>query len=222
MLLNDPLHLFDANIFHPYPRTLAYSELLLGNAIEELACADGSFSRVPIGATPDDIAKCAGPDLSKCTGDKAVCIGAMGPVGILDEDEDGASDDFQMIAGAVTLECDGQVMAHDLQQSFYQPSGNQQIPAGPIGLDGIGPAIIIVPSDQGLKTGSNCTVKFNSEITDKSGNQICAPPGGDISRTDDCAPGDTSKISFGVEPLRLTGNDPADGDAGVRAARCRG
>ncbi|MCL7452218.1 MAG: hypothetical protein M8467_04125 [Anaerolineae bacterium] len=32
-LLNDPVHLFDANIFHPYPRTLAYSELLLGNAL---------------------------------------------------------------------------------------------------------------------------------------------------------------------------------------------
>ena len=32
-LLADPFHLFDANIFHPYPRTLAYSELLLGNAL---------------------------------------------------------------------------------------------------------------------------------------------------------------------------------------------
>lgn len=32
-LLSDPLHLFDANIFYPYPRTLAYSELLLGNAL---------------------------------------------------------------------------------------------------------------------------------------------------------------------------------------------
>ena len=32
-LLEDPIHLFDANIFHPYPRTLAYSELLLGNAL---------------------------------------------------------------------------------------------------------------------------------------------------------------------------------------------
>ena len=32
-LLSDPLHLFDANIFHSYPRTLAYSELLLGNAL---------------------------------------------------------------------------------------------------------------------------------------------------------------------------------------------
>jgi hypothetical protein len=32
-LLSDPLHLFDANIFHPYDRTLAYSELLLGNGL---------------------------------------------------------------------------------------------------------------------------------------------------------------------------------------------
>ncbi len=32
-LLRDPAHLFDANIFHPYRRTLAYSELLLGNAL---------------------------------------------------------------------------------------------------------------------------------------------------------------------------------------------
>ena len=32
-LLNDPLALFDANIFYPYPRTLAYSELLLGNGL---------------------------------------------------------------------------------------------------------------------------------------------------------------------------------------------
>ena len=32
-LLSDPLHLFDANIFYPYRHTLAYSELLLGNAL---------------------------------------------------------------------------------------------------------------------------------------------------------------------------------------------
>ena len=36
-LLNDPLDLFDANIFHSYPRTLAYSELLLGNGLLALA-----------------------------------------------------------------------------------------------------------------------------------------------------------------------------------------
>ena len=32
-LLSDPLDLFDANIFYSYPRTLAYSELLLGNGL---------------------------------------------------------------------------------------------------------------------------------------------------------------------------------------------
>jgi hypothetical protein len=32
-LLADLLHLFDANIFYPYSRTLAYSELLLGNGL---------------------------------------------------------------------------------------------------------------------------------------------------------------------------------------------
>ena len=32
-LLSAPGHLFDANIFYPYPRTLAYSELLLSNAL---------------------------------------------------------------------------------------------------------------------------------------------------------------------------------------------
>jgi hypothetical protein len=32
-LLSNPLDLFDANIFYPYPRTLAYSELLLGNGL---------------------------------------------------------------------------------------------------------------------------------------------------------------------------------------------
>lgn len=32
-LLHQPLHLFDANIFHPEPRTLAYSEHVVGSAV---------------------------------------------------------------------------------------------------------------------------------------------------------------------------------------------
>ena len=35
-LVADPFHLFDANIFSPYRRTLAYSELLLGNGLLSL------------------------------------------------------------------------------------------------------------------------------------------------------------------------------------------
>ncbi|RPI56026.1 MAG: hypothetical protein EHM56_04780, partial [Chloroflexi bacterium] len=45
-LLADPLHLFDANIFYPYPRTLAYSELLLGNGLLALPLTAASGNPV--------------------------------------------------------------------------------------------------------------------------------------------------------------------------------
>ncbi len=45
-LLTDPLHLFDANIFYPYPRTLAYSELLLGNGLLALPVTAASGNPV--------------------------------------------------------------------------------------------------------------------------------------------------------------------------------
>jgi hypothetical protein len=45
-VLSDPLHLFDANIFHPYPRTLAYSELLLGNGLLALPLTAASGNPV--------------------------------------------------------------------------------------------------------------------------------------------------------------------------------
>jgi len=197
-------------------------ELIRGNAIEAIACADGSFDRVPIGTTPDDIEACAGPpdaiaqtcctDKSNpnlnCRANHVVCVDPTnGIVGVLDVDEDGAADDFQMIDGAVTLTCDGMPMALNLTESFYQPSGNQQITAGPLGINSLGPALVIVP-DTGLRTGSNCVIGFNEEITDKDGNRICAPPNGDI--TGSCAgPGDVSELSFQVEPLRITGQDPS-------------
>src|SRR5688500_2162761 len=61
-------------------------ELLVGNYIEEIQGAGGSFTRVPVGTEPDDIARCGGPDLSSC---EAVCIGPGGPIGITDQNEDG-------------------------------------------------------------------------------------------------------------------------------------
>ena len=45
-LLTDPAHLFDANIFHPYQSTLAYSELLLGNALLALPVTAASGNPV--------------------------------------------------------------------------------------------------------------------------------------------------------------------------------
>jgi hypothetical protein len=68
---------------------LVIDELLVGNNLEEIACrspvadldgdgtGDTAFSSVPIGATPDDIARCAVADdvlPSACGGPTAVCL----------------------------------------------------------------------------------------------------------------------------------------------------
>lgn len=215
---------------------IVLDEIVRGNALEEIACADGEFDRVPIGATPDDIERCAGPRDAialTCTGPRAVCtcpgpdpanppvacIDDPRPRGVLDADEDGAADDFRFIEGAVNLECGGVPMALQTtgeSSSFYSPSGNQQITAGPLGINSLGPAIVLVPRNAqcdvepcGLRTGSNCTISFSPDVQDKDGNPICAPPGGDI--TQNCpGVGDTSLINFQVEPLRVTGTDPTN------------
>lgn len=184
---------------------IVFDELLVGNDIEEVACADGSFSRIPRGTTPDDISDCGGPELSRCT---KVCQSDAGPVGILDADEDGAADDLRMIDGVVTITCDGVEMPWDPQQSSYQPSGNQQITAGPLGINSLGPAIVIVPT-QGFRTGAQCSVDIDASVVDKDDIRPCAASGAN------CAPGDFSAISWTVEGLRVTGNDPTNGQMNV-------
>jgi len=177
--------------------------LLRGNDLEEVACADGTWSRVPNGATFDDVAACAGTDLSRCSG---ICVGANGPVGILDENHDGAFDDTRLIEGAVILTCDGANVPLDLQKSFYQPSGDQLISAGSVGLDSLGPAIVIAPQD-GMKPNAKCGIAFASSVVDKADDTLCAP----TSDGAGCTPGDTSAIHFGVEPFLLASSEPADG-----------
>lgn len=191
---------------------IVIDELLLGNNLEEIACADGSWSRVPVGATPDDLANCAGGDQSKCTGPMAVCVGASGPVGILDDDEDTAVDDTRLIDGLITLECDGTAIPLDMTRSFYQPSGNQQVPASS-GLNGLGPALVMFPQ-AGLRTGASCTFTLDATVVDKDNNRVCAPPGGDVTKP--CpGDGDISAVSFGVEPMRLKGSVPANNQTDV-------
>jgi hypothetical protein len=197
-------------------------ELLRGNDLEEIECRalvdDDVFGRVPIGATPDDIARCtAAQDVlpSRCPGSNklSVCIchrpdgcnvgGTIvtngDPVGVLDLDQDGAADNTRFINGAVTLTCNGTAVATDLDASYWTPSGDQQKPAGG-GFDALGPAVVLVPA-AALPTGSTCGLTFAPDVVDKDGNQVCAPPGGDIDTG--CTPGDTSAISFMVEPLRF-------------------
>ena len=188
---------------------VVFDEILVGNYLEEIACADGSYSPVPIGADPDDIKDCSGPDLSRCV---AVCIGDSGPVGILDENEDGASDETRMrdYGGGelgVSVMCGDQMMPLDPEASFYNPSGNQLLPAvpPPQNINGLGPALVLVPLD-GMRTGSECTLTFRGDVKDKDGETVCAPPDGNIDAG--CSAGDTSLISFTVEPLSLFSSAP--------------
>jgi hypothetical protein len=181
---------------------IVVDELLRGSSVEEIACADGSWSRVPPGTDIDDIARCAGADLSRC---EAVCIGDAGPVGILDANGDGAIDDTRLIDGAVVLTRDGAPVPLDLSRSYYQPAGSQRLSTASLGTDSLGPAIAIVPA-AGMRPGARCTLGF-TDVVDKQGVAICAG--------DDCSPGDTSAITFGVEPFTVGSSHPGDGETDV-------
>jgi hypothetical protein len=171
---------------------VVFDRLLRGNALEEVACADGSWTRVPVGTDYEDVAACAGPDLSRCEG---LCLDAGG---ILDENGDGAFDDTRLIDGAVTLSCDGAVVPLDPERSFYQPSGTQQLSAGSVGTDSLGPAVVLVPAG-GMAPRSRCNIAFSDQVVDKQDRPV----------------GDTSAIDFAIEAFQLVASDPADGAADV-------
>lgn len=194
---------------------IVMDELLVGNFLEEIACRgpvdDDAYTQVPVGATPDDIAACAvALDIlpESCVGEYAVCLGPDGaPVGVLDEDEDGTSDDTRFIRGAVRLICDDIDVPVNIDASYWQPSGTQ-LPPAQGGIDVIGPAVVLSPT-RGLPTNSTCVVEFANSVVDKSNIQVCAPEGGDITK--DCTPGDTSLVTFATEPLFLSTSTPSDG-----------
>jgi hypothetical protein len=193
---------------------LVLDELLVGNNLEEIQCKNNTWSRVPPGATPDDIAACAGPQqiiANTCTGPHAVCLDpASGvPIGVMDVNLDGAVDDTRFINGAVRISCDGVDIPLDLQGSFYQPSGNQFIPAGGQGVDGLGPALVLVPAN-GVRTSADCVIEFDESVVDKDGNRVCAPAQG--AR---CVAGVTDGIGFSTEELKVTGTAPGNGNIAV-------
>jgi hypothetical protein len=113
---------------------IVVDELLRGDALEEIACRfqvdTDAFARLPPGATPDDIARCAVAQAAlpaRCPGrdPHAVCLCArdggcpggtdpdgsphMTPrgesVGVLDDDQDGAADATRFVQGAVAIRC---------------------------------------------------------------------------------------------------------------------
>lgn len=212
-------------------------ELLVGNYLEEIACRapvdEDAYARVPVGADPDDIARCSVADdvlPSTCAGaDRhSVCVcqndsgclrnGAMVqkgfPVGVLDINQDGSADDTRFISGAVTIKCGSITVPLDVNKSYWNPSGDQNRPAMG-GFDALGPAIVL--QTQGpLPTNIACTLQFSADVVDKQGVSVCAPAGGDIDAG--CSPGDTAAFTFGVEPLTVTPNSFNNGDTGVDRA----
>lgn len=202
---------------------IVVDELLIGNYLEEILCRDfTTYARVPEGATPDDIARCAVADdilPESCPPENpySVCVVDGVPIGVLDENEDGAVDETRFIEGAVRIVCtprdggDEIDVPISLSASYWQPSGNQLIPAVG-GYNAIGPAIIVQPA-VGLPTNSDCRPVFDSQIQDKDHQQLCAPAGGDISRP--CTPGDVTEVQWGTEVLRFLGSSPSDGATGI-------
>ncbi|MFT3692561.1 MAG: Ig-like domain-containing protein [Kofleriaceae bacterium] len=223
-------------------------ELLVGNALEEIQCRgviDGdSYDSVPAGATPDDIAACSVNDnalKASCSGPHAVCLchieagcagtsGAVAfgdPVGVLDVNQDGAADNTSFKAGAVGISCQNGAITVpiDLDASYWNPSGNQQVPAAG-GYDALGPAIILVPANGGvLPTNATCGLTFADDVLDKQNNRVCAPTAGrpasctgaidECSADLECTPGDVSAFSFGTEALRISALGVTDGEMNV-------
>jgi hypothetical protein len=206
-------------------------ELLIGNNLEEIKCRatidNDNYDTVPLGATPDDIARCAAPSdvlTDSCPGSMthAVCICKLdagcitpngtiakgAPVGVEDQNGDGASDDSHFLAGSVGIQCGPIAVPINIDQSYWNPSGDQNKPAMG-GFDVLGPAIVLTPEGGVLPTNTECNLVFAPNIVDKQNIQVCAPEGGDIEKG--CTPGDVSAFKFNVTPLRVTQVTPATG-----------
>ncbi|MCA9673510.1 MAG: Ig-like domain-containing protein [Kofleriaceae bacterium] len=195
-------------------------ELLIGNYLEQISCRDGSYQSVPEGTTPDDVARCSvAQDVLAQTclaAEHPVCLGPDGPIGVLDDNEDGAADDTRFIDGAVKLMCspDGGGSINvplNLDNTYWQPSGNQQVPATG-GFAAVGPAIVIAPQN-GLPTSSQCQIVFDPSVVDKDHIRPCASSDDGTYEEylpRDCDPGNTDILVFGTEELRFAGSNPPD------------
>jgi len=236
-MTNDCVNANSSNLSAPNTNHIRviFSKLLLPNPLEEIECADGSFQEVPVGATPDDIAGCSvPPDVlpQTCKGKYAVCLCQDDagctvvtptnptplmfqkgqPVGVKDDNGDGAADIFKFVPGVAGIQCGTIPVPLDLDThnspaaqlfTYYNPSGNQEVPATG-GFEALGPAIILKPFGP-MPTNLTCGLTFSSDVTDKSNEQVCAPVGGmpaDGSKPGTCTPGDVSAFSFKTEPLR--------------------
>ncbi|MBL4632639.1 MAG: Ig-like domain-containing protein [Kofleriaceae bacterium] len=207
---------------------IVLDEQIRGNSLEEISCADGSFSRIPDGTTPDDIDDCSGAvdSLQNCKID--LCLGADGkPVGVeLVEIQGGGADRFvlrmidynpdpNIVELGVQVICGGSPVPMDQTLSYWSPSGNQTISSNPaLAKKSLGPVVVLKTlSGTGMPANLDCTVQFHPDVVDHDGNQVCASTGGLVAN--DCTPGDTSKISFGTQAITIDDLFIADGATNV-------
>lgn len=210
---------------------VVFDELLIGNYLEEVACNARTgvvdcpqYSHIPEGATPEDIARCADADPAAlenlCKGEFSVCMNPERvPCGIKDEDTaarpaDGAPDDLRVIAGVVSLRCGNIEIGFDQQASFWQPAGNQLVPAGASPENSLGPALVLHPLNDQLPTNqTDCHLVLSPTVVDKDHIKVCAPAGGTLEGA--CTPGDLTAFSFSTEPLISVASVPSAGQMGV-------
>jgi len=175
----------------------------------------------PAGCTTAKACNDSDPMIPKCspgsTCNNGTCLIATGQsVGVLDQNQDGATDDTRFIDGAVTLTCGSINVPVDLDNSYWNPSGTQNKPAMG-GFDALGPAVVFAPNgfmgNHAMPTNLDCHIDFAENIVDKSGIRICAPPNGDIKQN--CTPGDVSAFGFKTEALALTPASWVNGETGV-------
>jgi hypothetical protein len=119
-----------------------------------------------------------------------------------------------MIGGAVGLRCGNIDVPIDLDMSYWNPSGNQQVPAMG-GFDALGPAIVLVPQSRGLPTNLDCQLNFSPTVVDKQGETLCANADPDA---DNCVAGDVSAFEFHTEALDFEPQTFLQGGTGVNKA----
>ncbi len=238
----DEVHAVESAVAMNNGLRVVIDELLVGNYLEEIACRGQvdddmhpDFGRVPLGADPDDVARCSVSNdalASTCSGSdrESVCIcrrpaGCIRgseivqegqPVGVDDGNLDGSADANRFIPGAVGIQC-GTIpvplnFADDTRPlTYWNPSGDQNKPAMG-GFDVLGPALVLAPVGP-MPTNIECGLVFADDVVDKQGERPCAPPNGDINAG--CTPGDLSAFRFRVEPLVIRPASFTDGAMNV-------
>lgn len=173
---------------------------LLASRFWEIRCegVPRRFERIPDDATADDLARCTPPDLDECT---AFCEGSG--VELADGQPVLNMVEYGVNRRGVQIACDEVNIPIIGSGATFEPNG-------PRGLLVVQPPLAITVA--ALRTSAVCEVTFRDEIVDVDGARVCAPEGGDTSKS--CSvPG--APVEFGTEALELVNSDPLDGEAMV-------